>query len=168
MALRPQAALCVGLVLTVLLTVGYWRSTWDGAAGGPAGRPARPRISATVMPASSVRCNRINLPPQYYNATTAPYNPAAARHPGTKEWVLLHTFDEARPPGQARILKPSWALKLRACCTVCLRFLLLCHCAAPQQPSVLPAGCMEGRKSFCALRHGGGAHVPPPCKPSDP
>ena len=112
MALRPKAALCVGLVLTVLLTVGYWRSTWDGAAGGPAGRPVRPRISATVMPASSVRCNRINLPRQFYNATTAPYNPAAARHPGTKEWVLLHTFDEVRPSGQARMLKNFLAFEV--------------------------------------------------------
>ena len=98
MALRPKAALCVGLVLTGLFTLAYWGSTWGGAAEGLAGgRPAKPRISATVTPASSVRCNRISLPPQYYNATTAPYNPAAARNPATKEWLLLHTLDQARP-----------------------------------------------------------------------
>ena len=51
------------------------------------------RVSATVTPASSVRCNRIILPARFYNATTAPYNPAAMRHPVSGDWLLMHTFD---------------------------------------------------------------------------
>lgn len=58
--------------------------------------PARQTISASVQPASSLRCNRIVLPPKWYNATAAPYNPAAARHPRTGEWYLLHVADQAR------------------------------------------------------------------------
>lgn len=58
---------------------------------------ARQTISASVRPASSVRCNRIALPPMWYNASAAPYNPAAARHPTTGEWFLLHVMDQARP-----------------------------------------------------------------------
>lgn len=51
------------------------------------------RVSAVVTPASSVRCNRISLPARFYNATTAPYNPAAMRHPVSGDWFLMHTFD---------------------------------------------------------------------------
>jgi hypothetical protein len=58
---------------------------------------ARQTISASVRPASGVRCNRITLPPMWYYASAAPYNPAAARHPATGEWYLLHVIDQARP-----------------------------------------------------------------------
>jgi hypothetical protein len=54
----------------------------------------RATISGTVLPASAVRCNRLNLPAMYYNESQGPYNPAAVRHPATGEWLLLYTYDE--------------------------------------------------------------------------
>ncbi len=57
-------------------------------------------ISGLVQPASSVRCNRITLPPRYYNESTGPYNPAAVRHPTSGEWYLFHTYDEVRSAAQ--------------------------------------------------------------------
>lgn len=53
-------------------------------------------LSGTVTPASAVRCNRIQLPERYYNESQGPYNPAAIRHPVTKEWLVVFTFDEVR------------------------------------------------------------------------
>ena len=53
-------------------------------------------ISGTVQPASALRCNRLNLPASYYNESQGPYNPAAVRHPVTREWLLLYTYDEVR------------------------------------------------------------------------
>jgi hypothetical protein len=46
---------------------------------------------------SSVLCERIELPFEFFNSSTGPYNPGAVRHPGTGEWVLVFTYDEARP-----------------------------------------------------------------------
>lgn len=54
----------------------------------------KPTISGSVLPASAVRCNRIQLPAAYYNESQGPYNPAAIRHPLTGEWLLVYTYDE--------------------------------------------------------------------------
>lgn len=113
MGLRPKAVLGVGLALAALLgTLVYWQDIRSSATESLAasGKAARRTISASVEPASSVRCNRISLPKQYYNATTAPYNPAAMQHPATNEWFLLHTFDEVRPPMHADAARSSRAL----------------------------------------------------------
>jgi len=40
-------------------------------------------------------CKRFSLPSEYFNDTSGPYNPAAARNPKTGEWLLLFTYDEA-------------------------------------------------------------------------
>ena len=56
----------------------------------------RPTISGTVQPASALRCNRLSLPASYYNESQGPYNPAAIRHPVSREWLLLYTYDEVR------------------------------------------------------------------------
>ena len=94
-----KTALLVGVVVATLWTIlACWRDV-RGSTGGLLGRSAsgsKLGISATVTPASSVRCNRIKLPARLHNATTGPYNPAAARHPVTGEWLMLHTLDEVR------------------------------------------------------------------------
>jgi len=53
-------------------------------------------VAFAAPPASCVRCNHISvpLPEEWRNST--PFVPAAAQHPGTGEWVLLHDFDQAR------------------------------------------------------------------------
>ena len=56
----------------------------------------RPTISGTVQPASALRCNRLSLPASYYNESQGPYNPAAIKHPVSREWLLLYTYDEVR------------------------------------------------------------------------
>lgn len=77
--------------MAVIYTVYCWQDISEGnLTSSVIQRP----ISATVTPASSVRCNRINLPARLYNATTAPYNPAATRHPVSGNWFLVHNFDE--------------------------------------------------------------------------
>jgi hypothetical protein len=105
--------LAVGIV-AALLSFGLWRDVQHRGAGSLAGHTtlARRPISASVSPASGVRCSRISLPARYYNATTAPYNPAAMRHPGTSEWYLLHTYDQVRPLGHA--CAPRRAARTRA------------------------------------------------------
>ena len=94
-----RAALLVGVAAATLWTVlACWRhveGSIHGFVNDSAGR-SQPGVSATVTPASSVRCNRIKLPARLHNDTTGPYNPAAARHPVTGEWLLLHTLDEVR------------------------------------------------------------------------
>ena len=94
-----RTALLVGVAAATLWTVfSCWRHVEGSAHGFVNGSTSRlqPGVSATVTPASSVRCNRIELPARHHNATTGPYNPAAARHPVTGEWLLLHTLDEVR------------------------------------------------------------------------
>jgi hypothetical protein len=106
--------LAVGIV-AALLSFGLWRDVQHRGAGSLAGHTtlARRPISASVSPASGVRCSRISLPARYYNATTAPYNPAAMRHPGTGEWYLLHTYDQVRPLAHA--CAPRRAAKRARC-----------------------------------------------------
>lgn len=62
--------------------------------GSSASSGVRMTISGTVQPASALRCNRLSLPASYYNESQGPYNPAAVRHPVTREWLLLYTYDE--------------------------------------------------------------------------
>ena len=62
--------------------------------GSSAASGLRTTISGTVQPASALRCNRLNLPASFYNESQGPYNPAAVRHPATREWLLLYTYDE--------------------------------------------------------------------------
>ena len=64
--------------------------------GSSAASGLRPTISGTVQPASALRCNRLSLPASYYNESQGPYNPAAVRHPVSREWLLLYTYDEVR------------------------------------------------------------------------
>ena len=64
--------------------------------GSTASFGSRPTISGMVQPASALRCNRLSLPASYYNESQGPYNPAAVRHPVTREWLLLYTYDEVR------------------------------------------------------------------------
>lgn len=100
-----RTALLVGVVAATLWTVSAcWRHVEGSAHGIPGGSGSRSQlgISATVTTASSVRCNRIKLPARLHNATTGPYNPAAARHPVTGEWLLVHTLDEVRALQLAR------------------------------------------------------------------
>ena len=89
----------MGVVAATFWTISAcWRDvrgSADGLLGASAGGSQR-GVSATVTPASSVRCNRIKLPARLRNETTGPYNPAAARHPVTGEWLLLHTLDEVQ------------------------------------------------------------------------
>ena len=92
-----RAALLVGVAAALLLTIlACWRHVEGSAHGFVNGSASRSQVgvSATVTPASSVRCSRIKLPARLHNSTTGPYNPAAARHPVTGEWLLLHTLDE--------------------------------------------------------------------------
>jgi hypothetical protein len=68
---------------------------------------------------SSVLCERIELPFEFFNSSTGPYNPGAVRHPGTGEWVLVFTYDEARPPrreqsrGGSRLGEERGGLRVR-------------------------------------------------------
>ena len=62
--------------------------------GTSAASGVRMTISGTVQPASALRCNRLSLPASFYNESQGPYNPAAVRHPVTREWLLLYTYDE--------------------------------------------------------------------------
>lgn len=68
--------------------------------GSTASSGFRPTISGMVQPASALRCNRLSLPASYYNESQGPYNPAAVRHPVTREWLLLYTYDEVREEPQ--------------------------------------------------------------------
>ncbi len=129
-----------------LLSFGLWRDVQHRGAGSLAGHTtlARRPISASVSPASGVRCSRISLPARYYNATTAPYNPAAMRHPGTSEWYLLHTYDQVRPLGHA--CAPRRAARTRA--------------AALGRPGPgVPAAARQRRGAGAAGRSGGGGRV---------
>ena len=97
--LRRLVLALVLLVLTILSLVYMEDVTGSlrhviGSPATPSGRHSRATISGLVQPASAVRCNRITLPPQYYNESTGPYNPAAVRHPTSGEWYLFHTYDE--------------------------------------------------------------------------
>lgn len=97
--LRRLVLALVLLVLTILSLVYMEDVTGSlrhviGSPATPSGRQSRATISGLVQPASAVRCNRITLPPQYYNESTGPYNPAAVRHPTSGEWYLFHTYDE--------------------------------------------------------------------------
>ena len=77
--------------MAIVYTIYCWQDVT--LTGSPSVQQQRP-ISATVKPASSVRCNRISLPARLCNATTAPYNPAAMRHPASGNWFLVHNYDE--------------------------------------------------------------------------
>ena len=107
-----RIALIVGTAAAALWTISAcWRHVEGSAHDLLRGSASRSQVdvSATVTPASSVRCNRIQLPARLQNATTGPYNPAAARHPVTGEWLLLHTLDEVR----ARCLRSTKRYVLR-------------------------------------------------------
>ena len=91
--LGPNVLLLTGIAVAVVYIVYYWQDVTKGNLTGSFSVQHSP-ISATVTPASSVRCNRISLPSRFYNATTAPYNPAAMRNPVTGNWVLVHNYDE--------------------------------------------------------------------------
>ncbi len=106
--MKPAAWLQVALLVGAAAAVAVVCSTAFGSGG-----TEEAYISASVTPASSVRCNRIRLPAHFYNDTTSPYNPAAMRHPSTGVWYLLHTFDEVRRPSTRAapaLQLPRWAL----------------------------------------------------------
>ncbi|KAK9830983.1 hypothetical protein WJX81_005385 [Elliptochloris bilobata] len=97
----PKFALALLLLVLTVLSLVYMEDVTGslrhviGSPASLANRQSRGTISGLVQPASSVRCNRITLPPQYYNESTGPYNPAAVRHPTSGEWYLFHTYDES-------------------------------------------------------------------------
>ncbi len=151
--MKPAAWLQVALLVGAVAALAVVCSTALGSGG-----TEEVYISASVTPASSVRCNRIRLPAQFYNDTTSPYNPAAMRHPSTGLWYLLHTFDEVRRPSRAapalpvplRALNPLLCVAAAASCTP------LCGKAASLQQTsrAARAGILH------AVGHGAERHEP--------
>ncbi|KAK9818993.1 hypothetical protein WJX81_003370 [Elliptochloris bilobata] len=87
---------CLALLALSLLCLENFRSHLRERPSKAYSHPSENEvgISRTVSVPSAVRCDRIELPWEYHNASSAPYNPGAIRHPRTGEWLLVFTYDE--------------------------------------------------------------------------
>ena len=95
-----KLVLAVGTVIALALLSAFWPDFIPGQSQKQSTRYSSTELLdiASMTPASSVRCNRISLPAHLSNATSAPYNPAAMRHPVSGDWYLLHSVDEVCAP----------------------------------------------------------------------
>jgi hypothetical protein len=156
--MKPAAWLQVALLVGAVAAVAVVCSTALGSGG-----TEEAYISASVTPASSVRCNRIRLPAQFYNDTTSPYNPAAMRHPSTGMWYLLHTFDEVRRPSSEAapaLQLPRWALNPLLGVAAAARCTPLCGKAACRLPLLQLTARASRAGVLHAVRHGAERHEP--------